>query len=66
MEQIDILQRFIKAERTGNWELHLRSAQEMMPFLAAAGHTFYTKSLHVYLQQMVQLETSHPDVHRSF
>ena len=66
MEQIDILQRFIKAERTGNWELHLRSAQKMMPFLAAAGHTFYTKSLHVYLQQMVQLEKSHPDVHRSF
>lgn len=66
MEQTDILQRFIKAERTGNWELHLRSVQEMMPFLAAAGHNLYTKSLHVYLQKMLQLKTSHHQVHTRF
>ena len=37
MEMIDILKTFIKAERTGNWKLHLRSVKKMLPFLAAAG-----------------------------
>ena len=39
-EMIDILQRFIMAERTGNWKLHL---SEMMPYLPSSGHSFYVK-----------------------
>ena len=42
MEMVSILQLFIKAERTGNWALHLKSMQDMLPYLAAAGHTNYT------------------------
>ncbi|KAI0208068.1 hypothetical protein LSAT2_007270, partial [Lamellibrachia satsuma] len=29
---MDILRRFIKAERTGNWDLHLHTAREMLPY----------------------------------
>ena len=33
----------------GNWDLHLKSLQEMLPYFAAAGHNLlYTKSVHMY------------------
>jgi hypothetical protein len=44
----NILSRFLIAERTGNWELHLTSIQEMLPYFVAAGHYFYAKSAYVY------------------
>ncbi|CAG2207157.1 unnamed protein product [Mytilus edulis] len=31
-EMVQVLRQFIKAERTGNWPLHLQSIQEMLPF----------------------------------
>lgn len=57
MDMIDILRRFIKAERTGNWELHLQTAKDMLPYFAASGHNLYVKSSRVYLQQMDNLKT---------
>ena len=45
MDTINILCKHIKAERTGNWDLHLQTASEMLPYTAAAGHNNYTKSL---------------------
>ena len=62
MRMVDLLRQFLKAERTGNWHLHLKSLQEMLPYFAAAGHNLYTKSVHIYLQQMLQLQAQHPDV----
>ena len=35
---------FIKAERTGNWYLHLQSLKDLVPYFAAAGHNMYNKS----------------------
>lgn len=66
MNMIDILRTFIKAERTGNWFLHLQSLQEMLPYLAASGHFPYTKSVYIYLQQMQTLPRDHPTVFRQF
>ena len=40
--------------------------QDMIPYLAAASHNLYTKSIQVYLQNMLQLEQSNPDVYHSF
>ncbi len=48
MEMVDILRLFIKAERTGNWMLHLKSLQEMLPFFTASGHNLYAKSAYIY------------------
>ncbi len=53
--------RFLKAERTGNWLMHLSSLYQMLPYLASAGHSHYTKSVHLYLQKMSKLESDHPD-----
>jgi len=34
---IDILHKFIIAERNGNWELHLQAIQNVLPYMAASG-----------------------------
>ena len=66
LDMVDIPRMFIKAERTGNWRLHLQALSEMLPYVAAAGLNLYTKSVRLYLQSMSSLETDHPDVHRKF
>lgn len=50
MEMVNILRKYIRAERTGNWELHLQALSEMLPYMASSGHNHYTKSGLVYLQ----------------
>ncbi|CAG2201846.1 unnamed protein product [Mytilus edulis] len=65
-EMMQILRQFIKAERTGDWELHLKSVKDMLPYLAASGHNLYTKSAYVYLMMMQQLEIDHPEVFAAF
>ena len=65
-DMIYILRKFIFAERTGNWKLHLQSLGEMLPFLAAAGHNLYAKSLSIYLENMNNLSVTHPDVYKHF
>jgi hypothetical protein len=49
LQMISILKTFIKAERTGNWQLHFKSMQDRLPYLAASGHNNYTKLVHLYL-----------------
>ena len=51
MDMVTLLRQFIKAERTGNWALHLHLLQEMLPYCPAAGHNTYAKYVHIYLQQ---------------
>ena len=62
----DLLKKFIRAERTGNWQLHLKTLESMLPYLAASGHNLYTKSVWIYLERMSNLEEEHPDIHESF
>ena len=38
----------------------------MLPYLAASGHNLYTKSAKVYLQQISNLQTEHPNVPKHF
>jgi len=66
MNMVDILHKHIWAERTGNWHLHLQSISEILPYMAALGHNNYTKDLHLYLQQMSNLQYDHPDVYQHF
>ncbi|PIK60573.1 hypothetical protein BSL78_02509 [Apostichopus japonicus] len=66
MDMVNILQRFLKAERTGNWGLHLQTVHDMLPYFAASGHALYAKCAYVYLQTMLNLPETHPDVYRKF
>lgn len=38
----------------------------MLPYIAAAWHNLYTKSVRLYLQSMSSLQTDYPDVYRNF
>ena len=63
LDMINILQQFLRAERTGNWNLHLHALSEMLPNLASSGHNLYLKSVYQYLQKMSLLEHEHPNIY---
>ena len=63
LEMVEIFCTFIKAERTGNFFLHLKTLSEMLSYFAASGHYPYLKSAYCYLQAMQNLSSSHPNVY---
>jgi len=63
---VEILQKFIKTESIGDWQLHLHALSEMLPFFAVAGHFHYAKSARFHLQSMQSLDTIHPGVYQNF
>lgn len=65
-EMVAVLNRFLLTERTGDWELHLLSVQEMLPYIAAEGHNLYTKSAYIYLSRMQNLKATYPDIYAHF
>lgn len=66
MGMVDIRRKFIRAERTGNWKMHLQAVHEMLPYFAACGHNLYAKSAYIYLQLMNDLQKKHSEVYNSF
>ena len=52
-----------KAERSGNWPLHLHATASMLPFLRAANRTHYSRWLPIYTLDMLDLPE---DVEESF
>ena len=50
----------------GNWSLYLEAVLNMLPYLAASGHSLYAKCARIYMQTMLSLEQDYPDVHRNF
>ena len=63
---IQILRSFLRSIRTGDWKLYLKSLCDMHPYLAAAGHNNYSKSLALFIPRMQDLERTHPEVYRAF
>jgi len=55
MNFVSIIRLFIRAERTGNWQLYLKCTQDMLPYFAAAGHNNYTKCCRLFLQDAQNL-----------
>ena len=46
---------YIRAEREGDWPLHLEAVKQMMPYLYASGHANYARYGLFYLQSMEKL-----------
>ena len=59
VDYISIIKMFIRAERTGNWNMHLNAAQKMLNLFAATGHTNYAKSTRLYLQLIFNMQYAH-------
>ncbi|GFR99112.1 hypothetical protein ElyMa_002784800 [Elysia marginata] len=52
MDMMDLLRRFLTSKRTGNWNLHLGTLHEMLPFSVAACQNVYTESVYMNLQDI--------------
>ena len=63
---IQLLKRFIIAERTSNWSLHLQSTTDILNLFTASRHLNYAKSARLYAQQMMCLSEKHPWFHEQF
>ena len=46
---------FVRAEREGDWLLHLASYKQMLPYFFAAGHVTYARYVLCYLREMERL-----------
>ena len=66
LSMVEILLKFLKAERTGNVLLHLDSLSCMMPYFAASGHNNCMKSAAVYFKNMRELQDSNSQVFQDF
>ena len=55
---ISLVKDLIRAERAGNWKLHLKCVEKMIPYFHASGHFLYAKSAHLYLQDMRKLKNA--------
>ena len=66
LDMMETLLTFINAERTDNWSLHLQMNYNILPYLAAAGHNNYAKSLYLCIQKMEVLCVTHPGVFQHF
>ena len=66
IEYVETLKLFIRAERTGDWNLHLIAVGNMINLFAATGHINYAKSSRLYLQLMLQLPNDHPWLYQCF
>ena len=58
-----IIMSFVRAEREGDWLLHLSALEKMMPYFFSSGHINYARYGLYYLRSMQQL---HRDVQEKF
>lgn len=66
IEYIETMKLFIRAERTGDWNLHLVAVTKMLNIFAATGHINYAKSSRLYIQEMLELPKEHPWLYKCF
>ena len=66
MYYVNVLKMFIFAERTSDWTLHIYATSKMLNLFAATGRRNYAKSARLYVQQMNELESTHPWLYRQF
>ena len=57
---------FIHSQRIGDWNRCLEAIDDLCPYFFAFGHTNYARWTPVFLRDMAQLPTRHPDVYENF
>ena len=58
LDMVAVLRKYIHAERTANWDLHISTCKQMLPYMVAAGHHKYISRLPHYIQAMKDLPNS--------
>ena len=66
INMVMLLLQFIKAERTGNWSLHLSTTTAMVPHFFSRNRVNYARWLPVYVSDINKLHSNHPEVYQEF
>ena len=65
LELFDLLKLSKRAQRTGECLLYFLCLQLESPFFASCGHNPYTKSINLFLNDMMNLKGSDPDIYEN-
>ena len=55
IKPVQLMMMFVRAEREGDWPLHLRVVSKMLPYFFAAGHHNYARYATYYMNDMKNL-----------
>lgn len=66
IQMVYMLKDLVRADREGNWELHLHTVQSILPLFAVCDRTNYLRWGAVYLEDMRKLPENAPEVHQAF
>ena len=66
ISMVEILLRFVRAERDGLWELHLEAVSEMLPYFFAYDRINYARWATIYYSDMKSLADKAPEVFEEF
>ena len=66
VDMVQLMLQFIRAERSGNWHLHLVTTAAITPHFFSMDRPNYSRWLPVYLADMNTLEERHPTVYIEF
>ena len=61
---LTLLNNLIRADREGNWELHLQTVQDLLPLFAVMDATNYLRWCSIYLEDMRKLPSAAPEIHQ--
>ena len=66
IQMVALLKDLIRADREGNWPLHLHSVQALLPLFAVFDCINYLRWCSLYLEYMRKLVDTAPDIFESF
>ena len=66
VKMVSSLLDLVRADREGNWNLHISAVKEIMPMFIIFDRTNYTRWCSVYLEDMQKLPEIAPDVYKAF
>ena len=66
LDMVKLLLNAISAERSSDWNLHLKTFKEMPKYDRAFDHFKYFKWGSIYIMDMLRLPIDHPDLHERF
>ena len=66
IEMVRLAKDLVRADREGNWHLHLQSVEAILPYFAAFDSINYLRWCSLYLEDMKKLPKTAPVVHDNF
>ncbi|KAG1650788.1 hypothetical protein GQR58_027743 [Nymphon striatum] len=66
LNMVELLLNLIYAQRAGDWILHLECVKKVVPWAFAYDRHNYARYLQPYLSDMLNLPTTHPEIHDYF